>query len=99
MQPSETFRTEYHITIAVINQFGVLSVQIEVIFNKTLFVSSSFIKLKLKRGVLLYTYKQSSLKLMTVSGYWYIKIFIALKRSGGCVMMLEGNVVEDLSHL
>ena len=35
----------------------------------------------------------------TACGYWYNTIFVALKRTGGCLMMLEGSIAEDLSHM
>ena len=35
----------------------------------------------------------------TACGYWYGTIFIALKRTTSCIIMPEGSVTEDLSHM
>ena len=36
-------------------------------------------------------------QLKTAFGYWYSTVFIALKGTRCCIMMLEGTVAEDLS--
>ena len=33
----------------------------------------------------------------TACGYWYNTILTALKRTGGCIMMLDSSIAEDLS--